>query len=148
MKLLDNIYHIATLEQHWPHCTNTILTYFKIRQSWALSSKTDSPYWLKNMKSWMFTQGFIELSEKITIIQATYCTSIRTEESINTALISFSKLQFYAYPSVFQIMFFTFLIDELWKQRYIPYARHYNPRFVYFLPHFGRTKTFFMEHFS
>ena len=70
------------------------------------------------MKSWMFTQGFIELSEKMAIIQATYCTSIRTEGSINTALISFSKLQFHAYSSVFQIMFFAFLIDELWKQRY------------------------------
>ena len=23
-----------------------------------------------------------------------------------------------------------------WAQFYIPYARHYNPRFVYFLPHF------------
>ena len=59
----------------------------------------------------MFTQGFIELSEKMAIIQATYCTSIWTEESINTALISFSKLQFYAYPSGFQIMFFALLID-------------------------------------
>ena len=27
-------------------------------------------------------------------------------------------------------------------ENYIPYARHYNPRFVYFLPHFGRPKRF------
>ena len=26
---------------------------------------------------------------------------------------------------------------------YLPYASHYNPRFVYFLPHFRKPKTFF-----
>ena len=29
----------------------------------------------------------------------------------------------------------------------LPYPRHYNPRFVYFLPHFWRPKTFFKELF-
>ena len=30
---------------------------------------------------------------------------------------------------------------------YLPYARHYNPRFVYFLPTFWRSKTFFQGFF-
>ena len=30
---------------------------------------------------------------------------------------------------------------------YIPYARHYNPRFVYFLPTFWKSKTFFQGGF-
>ena len=34
---------------------------------------------------------------------------------------------------------FSYTYNEL----HIPYARHYNPRFVYFLPAFWRPKTFF-----
>ena len=30
---------------------------------------------------------------------------------------------------------------------YVPYVRHYNPWFVYFLPHFERSKTFFLRSF-
>ena len=30
---------------------------------------------------------------------------------------------------------------------YVPYARHYNPRFIYFLPTFWRSKTFFQGGF-
>ena len=32
--------------------------------------------------------------------------------------------------------------------KYLPYARHYDPRFVYFLPHFWRSKMVFKELFS
>ena len=28
---------------------------------------------------------------------------------------------------------------------YIPYARHYNPRFVYFLPHFFQKPLFMLQ---
>ena len=30
------------------------------------------------------------------------------------------------------------------NENHLPYARHYNPRFVYFLPQFGRPKTVFL----
>jgi hypothetical protein len=46
-----------------------------------------------------------------------------------------SEILFYYSPSeggFYLIILFTLLF---WL--YVPYARHYNPRFVYFLPHFS-----------
>ena len=37
--------------------------------------------------------------------------------------------------------------EILYKEVQLPYARHYNPRFVYFLPTFWRPKTFFQGGF-
>ena len=60
-------------------------------------------------------------------------------------LITFHH-HFYAKNGKISPIFYFELVNEGWIIAilcgYIPYARHYNPRFVYFLPHFWRPKTF------
>ena len=49
-----------------------------------------------------------------------------------------------AYSKINQIAyFFTEMIGRFLTRLLIPYARHYNPRFVYFLPTIWRSKTCF-----
>ena len=40
-----------------------------------------------------------------------------------------------------------YCLNSFWYKCYLPYARHYNPRFVYFLPTFWSPKTFFQGSF-
>ena len=53
---------------------------------------------------------------------------------------------------VISLFIFSLLLEPKFKcikvENYIPCARHYNPRFVYFLPTFWSPKTFFQGAFS
>ena len=52
---------------------------------------------------------------------------------------------FFIWPSEMRIFFLLSMWSNLISLFYIPYVRHYNPRFVYFKPTFWRSKMFFQK---